>query len=239
MTCFQSLNYLKNASQQKLPLTMNPRVLYRGYPSNLVNMTSATVWQFVVMGSVQQLLLNGENRSLTDTENLISGMAAGMSSGLLCGPAELVMIQQQRKGGSIQAAAGHIGVSRMFRGLGCCAVREGLWSVGYLSLPTIVRTKLVPYVESEEQRRVMAALSGAFASCVASHPFDTVKTCLQGDIEKAKYKNTASGFSQIFAESGVSGFYRGLGWRYSRQFLAIFLLDKLRTDLTPIIFPPQ
>ena len=41
-------NYLKNASQQGLPMTMNPRTLYRGYPSNLLNMGSCTMYALTV-----------------------------------------------------------------------------------------------------------------------------------------------------------------------------------------------
>lgn len=195
------------------------------------------MWQFIVCGKVQQFLLNGEKRDPSETELFVSGLVAGASSGLLCGPAELIMIQQQLKGGSILARARDIGVVGMFRGMGCAATREGMWSVGYLSLPPVIRGRLTPYVESEEQRRVIAALGGAFVSCIASHPFDTVKTCLQGDIEKKKYTSTMNGFSKIFSEAGVKAFYRGLWWRYTRQFLAIFLLDKFRSDAAPLIFP--
>ena len=45
VTCFQSLNYFKNATQQGLPLSMDPRVLYRGYGANVANMGGGTMWQ--------------------------------------------------------------------------------------------------------------------------------------------------------------------------------------------------
>mmetsp|Transcript_21139 Transcript_21139/g.41930 ORF Transcript_21139/g.41930 Transcript_21139/m.41930 type:complete len:267 (-) Transcript_21139:17-817(-) len=240
VSCFQSLNYLKNASQQNLPLTLDPRKLYRGYPSNLLNMGSCTMWQFTVMSGMQKLLLQGENRSLSDTENLVSGMVAGMSSGLLGGPAELMMIQQQVKGGSFAVRAKEIGPTRVLRGFFPCAMREGMWTVGYLSLPPLLRRKIMHNYGgslNEEFARVGASLFGAFLSCLVSHPFDTVKTCMQGDIEKKKYTSTIGTFRTIYSESGVAAFYRGTHWRYLRQFLAIFLLDKVRSDLTPIIFP--
>ena len=69
-------------------------------------------------------MLGGERREVTSLENLISGLGAGMSSGLVGGPAELMMIQQQVKGGSILQRAKEIG-PRVFRGLFPTAMREG------------------------------------------------------------------------------------------------------------------
>ena len=34
VSCMQSLNYWKNAKQQGLPFTLDPRITYRGYVSN-------------------------------------------------------------------------------------------------------------------------------------------------------------------------------------------------------------
>eukprot|EP00300_Choanocystis_sp_HF-7_P007629 c15412_g1_i2.p1 GENE.c15412_g1_i2~~c15412_g1_i2.p1 ORF type:complete len:152 (+),score=12.01 c15412_g1_i2:111-566(+) len=101
VTCTQSLNYLKNASQQNLGFTINPRVLYRGYPSNVLNMGACTMWQFAVAGYIKNFFLGTEHRQLGAVEELTAGFVAGVSSSLLAGPLELMMIQQQRKGGSI------------------------------------------------------------------------------------------------------------------------------------------
>merc|ERR1719198_777248 len=117
-------------------------------------------------------------------------------------------------------------------------MREGMWTVGYMSLPPLFRPKIMAVADvNEEVARVGASMVGGLISCLASHPFDTVKTCIQGDIEKKKYTNTLGTFRTIFADGGIAAFYRGVQWRYLRQFLAIFLLDKVRSDLTPVIFP--
>ena len=126
--------------------------LYRGYPSNLFNMASCTMWQFAVAGAIQkvgrksniffctcrcpilstyeparyltQVMLGGERREVTPAEYLISGLGAGMSSGIVGGPAELMMIQQQIKGGNMLQRAKEIG-PRVLRGLFPTAMREG------------------------------------------------------------------------------------------------------------------
>ena len=69
-------------------------------------------------------MLGGERRQITPTEHLISGLIAGISSGLLSGPTELMMIQQQTKGGHMLQRAKEIG-PRFYRGLFPTAMREG------------------------------------------------------------------------------------------------------------------
>lgn len=193
------------------------------------------------MGGVTSLMLNGKVRATTDLETLVAGMTAGMSSGLLGGPLELMMIQQQRKGGSFAVRARDIGVKRMYKGLFATAMREGMWTVGYMSLPPVLRGRLLEAQPdmNPESARVVSSMAAALVSCLASHPFDTVKTCMQGDIEGATYKGTASSFRIVYAEGGIPAFYRGVHWRYMRQFLAILLLDKFRSEASPILFPPK
>lgn len=250
VSLLQGTNYLKNASQQGLPMTMNPRTLYRGYPSNLLNMGSCTMWQFAVCGIVAKQLTGGKERRLAPWEDMTAGLVAGVTSGVLGGPLELMMIQQQLKGGSVTARFAQIGPVTyiggqigpgIFRGLVPTGAREGMWAVGYLSFPPIIRNYLLDNhsdtFTNENAARTVAAIFGAFVSCVASHPFDTVKTNMQGDIERKKFGGMMDTFKKLHAEGGLQSFYRGLPWRYGRQFCGVFLLDKLRTDLTPVVFP--
>ena len=81
VTAFQSLNYFKNASQQGLPLTLNPSVLYRGYASNVANMGGCTMWQYSVAGKIKAAFTGGQMRPLTTGETIASGFLAGFSSG--------------------------------------------------------------------------------------------------------------------------------------------------------------
>ena len=67
------------------------------------------------------------------------------------------------------------------------------------------------------QARLPAAMTGALVSGGMSHPFDTIKTCMQGDIERVTYGSMRETAAVIHKEHGVSGFYRGFMWRYTRQ----------------------
>ena len=56
VTCLQSTNYLKNAAQQGLPMTADPRVLYRGYLANVCNMGGVTGFQFFLNGGIKKMM---------------------------------------------------------------------------------------------------------------------------------------------------------------------------------------
>ena len=146
VTMMQSLNYLKNAKQQGLPFTMNPLVLYRGYLANLSNMCTGTVLQFAAAGALQRAVAGGEARPLLPMEQISTAMGAGMISASVVGPLELVMIQQQRKGGSAFAAIRSVvspGGSFGMRGIMCTAMREGIYTAGYLGIAPVVRVQLM------------------------------------------------------------------------------------------------
>ena len=58
-TLLQSTNYWKNAQQQRLPFTMDPRVLYRGYTANVINNGFCVASQFFFNGVVRTALAHG------------------------------------------------------------------------------------------------------------------------------------------------------------------------------------
>lgn len=91
--------------------------------------------------------------------------------------------------------------------------------------------------KSEDSARLFATMIAGPICSFASHPPDTIKTCLQGDVEGVKYKGYVSTTRTLIAEKGVSQLWAGMPWRVFRQFCAIFLFDKINAELAPIIFP--
>lgn len=134
VTILQPMLYCKNATQQKLPLTLDPRVLYRGLLMSVTNMSVLTGVQFPLTSSVTQMITGGQTRRLKDSEMLIAGFAGGATSGILCGPMELVMIQQQRFGGNILGTpmkiVSEFGARDLFRGVIMSCGREGIFTAG-------------------------------------------------------------------------------------------------------------
>ncbi len=90
---------------QRLPFTANPRTVYRGLGASASAQALITGTQFITTGAVKRVLTGGEQRRLSDAETVGAALVGGAISGLICGPLELLMIQQQLHGGSLAATA--------------------------------------------------------------------------------------------------------------------------------------
>lgn len=240
--CLQPLNFWKNMIQQGQPLSFKPAKLYRGVGANCVNMGSCTMLQFAVGGTLKKAILNGSTRKLSVLEEMGSGIGAGTISALAGSPLELIMIQQQRKGlSTIETVKSIATPNNFFRGFAGAAVREALWTCGYLSIPPIVRRELMTRFpdkfDSAAKARIPAALLGGLFACYLTQPFDTVKTCMQGDIERKTFGTFSDTAKMLHSEAGISAFYRGATFRYARMCCAIFMMDTLQGLVGPALFP--
>jgi len=240
----QPFNYAKNMVQQQRPISMNPKIMYRGVASNCINMGSCTMIQFVVGGKCKNIVSGGNgSHTFTLKEEMGCGIIAGSVSALVGSPLELIMIQQQRKGGAVPTRVGEILQKpiNITRGLFGMTVREALWTCGYLSIPPVVRRQLMTSYpttfDTNDKARVPAALLGGLFGCYMTQPFDTIKTCMQGDIERKVYGNFIETAKKIGSESGLTGFYRGATFRYGRMVCAVFIMDLLREKIGRLMYP--
>mmetsp|Transcript_5613 Transcript_5613/g.8633 ORF Transcript_5613/g.8633 Transcript_5613/m.8633 type:complete len:269 (+) Transcript_5613:100-906(+) len=239
----QPFNYAKNMTQQKQPISLNPMTMYRGVGANCINMGSCTMIQFAIGGKLKNMITGGDNsKKLTIVQEMGTGIGAGTVSALVGSPLELIMIQQQRKGGSTLATIKNIATpDNIMRGFSGAAVREALWTCGYLSIPPIVRGYLMENhpdtFKTSTEARVPASLLGGLFACYLTQPFDTVKTCMQGDIERKTYGSFSQTAKKIYGESSIPGFYRGATFRYGRMVCAVFIMDTLKEMVGPLLYP--
>jgi hypothetical protein len=233
--------YAKNATQQGIALTLSPAVLYRGVGVSIGNMVVLTGAQFPLSGAVGNAITGGEDRPLGRGEKIASGFAGGALSGFLCAPMELVMIQQQRFGTSMTEAASRIvqerGVLTLLRGLETSCGREGLFAAGYLGLGPV----FADYLRSNYGMGGGADFAGAagagMIAATLSHPLDTIKTCMQGDIERQTYTTFSGTASTLMGQGGYGQFFKGWGFRTTRMICAIWLIGRVKNTLGPLIFP--
>jgi Mitochondrial carrier protein len=194
---------------------------------------------------LKHVVTGGEasSRHLTLAEEMTCGIGAGTVSALVGSPLELIMIQQQRKGGSTVKTIQNIikNPPDVYRGLTGAAIREALWTCGYLSIPPVVRRTLMEtYPEtftSNDKARVPAALLGGLFACYLTHWADTIKTCMQGDIEREKYGTFSRTANTIYSESGITGFFRGATFRYGRMACAVFIMDYSAEFFAGLMYP--
>ena len=233
--------YCKNATQQGIPLTLNPAVLYRGIGVSVGNMVVLTGAQFPLSGAVGKTITGGADRPLSRGEKVAAGFTGGGISGFLCAPMELIMIQQQRFGTSMLGAASRIvsekGILGLFRGLETSCGREGLFAAGYLGLgPAFADMLRTSYGMGETADFAGAAGAGMIAATL-SHPLDTIKTCMQGDMERKTYTNFFGTYRTLMDQGGTGQFFKGWSFRTVRMICAIWLIGKVKNTLGPVLFP--
>jgi len=84
---------------------------------------------------------------------------------------------------------------------------------------------------------VAAAMTGGPIISVLSHPFDTFKSCMQGDIEREKFGTMKQTCSVLIKERGIMSLWAGAPWRIFRQLCAMMILDKCNSTLSQMLFP--
>jgi len=239
----QPMLYWKNAVQQNLKFTLNPKVVYRGLGASITNMAVLTGFQFIATGHIKSMITGGIEREMSTGENILSGFTGGALSGLICCPMELVMIQQQRWGGNIIGTPARImannGVIGLGRGMVTSVGREAVFTAGMLGLAPSIQNILVKNDVNSYAAGVTGAVCGGVMAATISHPLDTVKTCMQGDIEQKTYSSFTRSLNAIYAERGLQRMYSGWGWRCGRMICAIFWINLIKDKIAPIIFPQK
>ncbi len=237
----QPMLYCKNATQQGLPLTANPRVLYRGAAVSATNMAVLTGIQFPIANWFATTVCGAVGRKQTAGEKIASGFFGGLVSGLACAPMELTMVQQQRFGGSLVSTASSIAKERglsgngIYRGFITSSGREAVFAAGYIgigpALGTYFREDLGWSVPAS---KASGAIGAGVIAATLSHPLDTIKTCMQGDVKQEKFTSLTRTARTLMAEGGVGSFFRGWNWRVGRMICAMFILSECKERLVPL-----
>lgn len=237
----QPMLYCKNATQQGLPLTLNPAVLYRGIAVSVGNMATLTSLQFPLTGAVKSAITGGVDRPLSDFEKIAAPAIGGAISGFACAPMELTMIQQQRFGSSLLATPGiiigELGPLGMWRGLLMSCGREGIFTAGYLGMGPVFSHKLQEQGWAEVSSKLGGSICGGIIAASLSHPMDTIKTCMQGDIKRETYGTVTQTFSTLMKESGPQRFFSGWAWRTGRMCCAMGIMTECSYRVPQLLFP--
>lgn len=80
-----------------------------------------------------------------------------------------------------------------------------------------------------------ASMLGGVAAAVPSHPFDVVKTCMQGDIKRETYTNFVGSVKKIWSEGGVRRMFNGCFWRTVNVTATVYIANEVKNYLAPIV----
>lgn len=238
--CNYPLLVWKNQVQQGQKIVLHPLKVYRGLPMACVNLGSVTALQFGLSGFFQKAFTGGEKRKLKPVEEITGAFLGGLISGVPCSIWELVMIQQQRFGGSISGTGSRLvgsqGLSVFLRGIIPTCGRESVFTMGMLGICPVVQEKAATMGVSDNVALATGALTASIISATLSHPLDTIKTCMQGDVEQNSFGNIRHTAEVIRADRGMPGFFKGLGYRIGLITTTFFLANRFKDILAPFMF---
>lgn len=154
------------------------------------------------------------------------------------------MIQQQRFGGSVLSIPLNLmqnhGIRAIARGMVSSMGRESLFAMSMLGLcPVLQRELMDRYSMAEQSALAGSALSASLFSATLTHPLDTIKTCMQGDVAQQKYSSMRGTAALLVAENGIAqGLFKGLGFRIGLIATTFFLVNQWKQVLTPLFVSP-
>jgi len=127
----------------------------------------------------------------------------------------------------------------MTRGFVTTMSRESLYTMAMLGITPEIQRELKDNYGLEDKKALMVgSLVGAVFATVITHPMDTVKTCMQGDVERKKYSTMMSTGRTLCDEYGVrAGLFKALSWRTAQIFTTFALVNGFKQALAPVCFP--
>ena len=231
--------YWKNAKAQRLPFTANPMLIYRGVSAALASEVVQMSLQFGSTGFFRQLF--GEK--LNGCQELFSASLGGCVAACATTPIELVMVQQQRFAGSMIGTS--IRVARIYgvtgrglmRGLLPTVARDSIYTTGLLGVTPVFQSHLQEtHGFTVVSAGFWASMVGGMLTTVLSHPFDCIKTCMQGDLDQKTYSSVSRTIHTIWAEGGISRLFDGCFWRTMNICLTIWIANECRQRLPKLMF---
>lgn len=212
--CIQHpLTIIKNEIQNNMTIKLSVRQLYSGVYTNI------GVSAFLV--SSQYLLYdfyNNHTKKICNRSEYISSFACGITLSTIINPLELYTIQkckQFNQKTSFEVAKCLIQKNKLHHGYSMCASRELLFSAGLLVINPTLKNYLDNNYTSNLNSVGSSILSGTITS-ILSHPFDTIKSRMQYDLNK--------NLVDICKEMKVTDLFKGCGFRTTRNIGSFFII---------------
>eukprot|EP00898_Chlorokybus_atmophyticus_P000680 jgi/Chlat1/1612/Chrsp127S01872 len=232
----------KNALQDGYTLSLAPRNLYRGLGVNLASISPITAVQFGVDSALATAYtkLTGIEEASPVTRIALSA-AAGGASAAVSTPAELVMIQQQKAGGTMGDTARRVarsfGGHTLFKGMAPCIFRESVYTAAYLGLSPLLKEELMAnsrlFQSSQQAASLVSALVSGVTASLLTQPADTIKTRMQAHLGPHEPYNTTKETAQkVWREGGLRLMYSGIVPRSLRVSVAVLCLMESKEFLT-------
>merc|ERR1712003_106664 len=213
--------------------------MYTGLAINAGSIAPITAVQFGANRALTPFFADKKGY-LSPSMKLATSATAGMISALVSGPAELVMIQQQRfntsLGSTFKSLITKKGFGIMGRGFSLAAQRDGIYTCFVLGTTAVITAQAQEsFGLSPGAAFTVGGLTSGIGAAIFTHPFDTMKTRVQGNALEPKQMSIPNVFKSIWNEGGVGGFYKGFIARGVRLTAAMFILNMTKSKMEELL----
>lgn len=225
--------------QEGRPLPKSLGGFYRGLAVQAGNVAPITALQMFLNGVFEKKVFGAtETNHLNDFQKMGAACMAGAGSSILYTPVDLTMIQQQKLSlgplPTLKWVIANHGVTAIWRGVSAMALREAIYTGGYLGLAPVLCDRLKQMPGRENSHLGNALIGSCIAgtiSALLTHPADTAKTVYQADIAGKTYTSAMAAAPKLYAEGGIAAFYRGGAARTVRLCGAFFIVSSMREGM--------
>jgi hypothetical protein len=183
---------------------------YRGTFIQCVSIAPITSFQ-VTFNSMLNNEFNKLNKLNNQNKIFISGFS-GLLSAFIYTPVDFITIQQQKCKESFRNIITNNIKNKpiliFWRGLIPCIIRESIYVSGFLGLNTLISNQIKKkiHINNYISNIYSSLLTGVIVS-VITHPFDTIKTIIQTDLNNKGFGNIAH---ILVKNKGLKGLYKGI-----------------------------
>ena len=228
-------SYFQNRRIQGLPIEWKPSYWLRGARPLVFGQALGIALQ--MSGNELFLkLLQRKNTDISRGKRTIAATSAGGLAGVVTNFAKLIALHQENKGTSVIKTVQTLAQSKggVLRGLGTTVLRETIFANFFLNVLKDIKTKTYQTFHNPILASVSSSMLTGAGIAATTQPFAVLNTKLYADKEKQRYKNGLDAASQVWQKRGISGFYKGTGYRSIGIILSLPVLDATRDMLEGI-----
>lgn len=221
------LDYLKTMKVLGKAIPSNPFKWYSGLSTHMLGIVPTTVFQ----GQVKSLFNNHMDSGVA------SALSGAVSTVLSC-PLERCMLEQQTGTKSlVEIIKGFTtspkGVKNLYKGSPAIALRELLFTVGYMNSVQAVEQKVDEYLKNPYSKSAVAAILSGIPLALMSHPFESVRVWQQKDygttmvdVVKEMHQDKDGLYKNLF---------KGGSYRTMRYCLALFVMSNVYNEVSGML----
>jgi len=224
-------------------ISLNPRHMYSGVGMNLASMAPITGIQNALTAQFASWFKEYTGKELSGIQLVLPPVFAGAVAALLVAtPTERIPNYMQRvvthngsRLSSWQATKELIskhGITTPWRGVSSTALRDGLFTVGYKTLPGAIHRFCSPLIGDGSVSKMSSSIVAGLITAVATQPFQVVARHMQNN---ETVSHSLSAVRELYNNEGVGGLWKGGIPRGIRVVVAIPVLSFVEKKLSEVM----